>query len=175
MAPRPRPLGPWPAAYRQRNSFSARVKHTTSQTPNTPNCGATCARPAPCSMWARSASITAVKGSARIAVAARRETVAPERTPGDDPHGHHYRVHQPEAASMVWAREAISNPRALNASDPKTHSTARSSRNRARAPEMPRRQTPPARPLPPPAVAAAPARTRAGSHAAAWASQSGAS
>ena len=34
---------------------------------------------------------------------------------------------RPDAASMVWAREAISNPRALNASDPKTHSTARSS------------------------------------------------
>ena len=34
---------------------------------------------------------------------------------------------RPDAASMVWAREAISNPTALNASDPKTHSTARSS------------------------------------------------
>ena len=43
---------------------SARPKHTIAQAPSTAACGIICASPAPCSMFARSASINAVKGSA---------------------------------------------------------------------------------------------------------------
>lgn len=49
--------------HRQRNSFMASTKQTTTQPVNVPSCGASCASVAPCSMCARSASITAVSGS----------------------------------------------------------------------------------------------------------------
>ena len=51
-------------SYRHRNSRSASPNDTTSHALSTPSCGKSCARPAPCSMCARSASISAVSGRA---------------------------------------------------------------------------------------------------------------
>src|ERR1700730_17103540 len=52
--------------YRQRNSFSARAKHTTRQPAKTANSGPNCTSPVPCNMLPRNASIAAVNGSALI-------------------------------------------------------------------------------------------------------------
>ena len=88
------------------------MKQTTSHATMIAISGPTTFQPAPRSMLARSASFTAVSGSADDRLQRVGKALAEKKTPGEDPHRQHHQVHQAGAASMVWARDAISNPRA---------------------------------------------------------------
>ena len=95
------------AAQRQRKSFSDRPKQTTSHAPSVASCGASCARLAPCSISARSASMSAVSGSALMSGwTIVREALRREEHARQDPHRHLQQVHQ--------VRDRFDRPRAAS-------------------------------------------------------------
>ena len=103
---------------RQRNSFSASVKQTPATRQASPAVGRAGRGVAPCSMCARSASITAVSGSALIiGCTASGKRCAEKNTPDSTHIGTCTRFIRFDTASIVRARLAISRPSALNDSD----------------------------------------------------------